>query len=198
MLVSEEGGVPVRVEELPPMPAPDLTQMRSQATTGTVVVLSLIALLAGSPHLRAVGCPSQVPGLGCNVGFALLYIESILALVCLCGLMWADPGTLKRSQERCFPLPQSVLDRLRLQQPLAGLENVYEGGNVYCVRCCIWRPDGTKAHHCSICERCVLDFDHHCGVFGRCIAGRGWRGNMGFYKGILVCALAGLLTSLSS
>ena len=45
------------------MPAPDLTQMRSQATTGTVVVLSLIALLAGSPHLRAVGCPSQVPGL---------------------------------------------------------------------------------------------------------------------------------------
>ena len=66
MLVSEEGGVPVRVEELPPMPAPDLTQMRSQATTGTVVVLSLIALLAGSPHLRAVGCPWLGAGTLCS------------------------------------------------------------------------------------------------------------------------------------
>ena len=35
-----------------------------------------------------------------------------------------------------------------------------------------------------------------CGVFGRCIAGRGWRGNMGFFKGILLCAFAGIVTCI--
>ena len=50
-------------------------------------------------------------------------------------------------------------------------------------------------HHCSICQRCVVDFDHHCGVFGRCIAGKGWRGNMGYFKGILFLALLGMITS---
>ena len=30
---------------------------------------------------------------------------------------------------------------------------------------------GRAAHHCSLCQRCVVDHDHHCGVLGRCIAG---------------------------
>jgi hypothetical protein len=43
---------------------------------------------------------------------------------------------------------------------------------------------GKKAHHCSLCQRCVEDFDHHCGVLGRCIAG----GNMPYFHALLFLA----------
>ena len=35
-------------------------------------------------------------------------------------------------------------------------------------------------------------------VFGRCIAGRGWRGNMGYFKGVLACAMGGVITSIAA
>lgn len=151
------------------MPTPDRASMRSQATMGTTVVLLLILLLVGLPHASS---PPPFSGSGIefrSVGLSLLYIEAFLALVCLCGLMWGDPGTLKRSPERCFPLPSLVLEKLRTDGTLDGLENVYENGQIYCVRCCIWRSEPNpplyreNVHHCSTCQRCVVDFDHHCG-----------------------------------
>lgn len=93
---------------------------------------------------------------------------------------------------------------LREGKSLGGIQNIHENGQIFCVRCCIWRPDARpplyrdETHHCSTCNRCVKDFDHHCGVFGRCIAGKGWRGNMGFFKGILFCAFAGIVTCIAT
>ena len=41
-----------------------------------------------------------------------------------------------------------------------------------------WPCVGARApHHCSVCQHCVVDFDHHCGVLGTCVAG----GNMPFF-----------------
>eukprot|EP00884_Botryococcus_braunii_P019558 jgi/Botrbrau1/6286/Bobra.0129s0031.3 len=37
----------------------------------------------------------------------------------------------------------------------------------FCKRCVLPKPH--FAHHCHICERCVLRMDHHCPWFGACI-----------------------------
>ena len=201
---SVESGGPTRVSELPPLPTPNYSTMRSQAASGMLVVFVMSCAMVGMPHVSLGGKEGPFDGpFGSKwIGFILLYLEASLAFCCLLGLLWGDPGVLKRSQERCFPLPAAVLDKLAMRESLAGMENVYEGGHTFCVRCCIWRPDAPPptyrdtVHHCSVCNRCVADFDHHCGVFGRCIAGRGWRGNMGFFKGILLCAFAGVVTCI--
>eukprot|EP00730_Choanoeca_flexa_P001164 TRINITY_DN10510_c0_g1_i5.p1 TRINITY_DN10510_c0_g1~~TRINITY_DN10510_c0_g1_i5.p1 ORF type:complete len:192 (+),score=1.39 TRINITY_DN10510_c0_g1_i5:398-973(+) len=36
-----------------------------------------------------------------------------------------------------------------------------------CQRCNCYRPQG--AHHCSICQRCVLNMDHHCPWVNNCV-----------------------------
>ncbi|EYC23766.1 hypothetical protein Y032_0015g2819 [Ancylostoma ceylanicum] len=43
----------------------------------------------------------------------------------------------------------------------------------YCFTCWVNKPKGAK--HCSICDRCVLDFDHHCPWLHQCITIRNLR-----------------------
>jgi hypothetical protein len=46
----------------------------------------------------------------------------------------------------------------------------------YCLLCHVFKPD--RCHHCSICNRCVLNMDHHCRI--RYVA---WINNcIGFYN----------------
>ena len=37
-----------------------------------------------------------------------------------------------------------------------------------CKRCALPRPD-ELTHHCSVCDKCVLNMDHHCYFMGNCI-----------------------------
>ena len=91
-------------------------------------------------------------------------------MICLLGLLFGDSGEIQRSPEICFPLPPEVAQRLASGETLDGLANITdEERGIYCVRCFVWRPRGS--HHCSVCGRCVRDFDHHCNFYGRCVAG---------------------------
>jgi hypothetical protein len=162
---------PQSLDELPPLPKQNLGTMRAQACTGCSVVLLMIGLLVGLPHMVRPNVGARfAEGGAIPVLLIILYAEAAVAIFCLCGLMFGDPGTLKRSADRCFPLPQPVIQRIRARQSLAGLENIHEGEKSFCVRCMIWRPDvlppryRDNTHHCSVCQRCVVDFDHHCGV----------------------------------
>jgi hypothetical protein len=38
----------------------------------------------------------------------------------------------------------------------------------FCKKCVLPKPD--RAHHCSLCQRCVLKMDHHCPWINNCVS----------------------------
>lgn len=137
----------------------------------------------------------------------LIYVQGCIAVLCLVGLLVADPGVVNRSEDSCFPLPDVVAKRIMTKKPLTDLKNITDGDLKYCVRCLVWRDpfmrnekgytalSHRRIHHCRICERCVCEFDHHCSVFGRCIAGHGFvKGNWCFFVGLVAVGISGGFT----
>lgn len=150
----------------------------------------------------------------------VMWTEAALALACLIGLYIKDPGTVKRSPSTCSPMPETVIQRLSEGKDVDDLANIWEGEKSYCMRCLVWRDPqsdpvldegcaaathdrcsrlhcgtGSRAHHCSVCERCVLNFDHHCQIFGICIAGQGCSGNIGIFHCLLSLGCAAPATA---
>ena len=180
------------VDALPPLPPPERCEQCAESTCGTVLVCALIMVFVGLTQAAALGVMEKTKTW---VFLGLIYAEAVIAIISLLGILCGDPGTIKRSPETCFPMPEQVAKAIKAGQSLDGFRNISEGGRSYCVRCLVWRPDPMnrgsgsddsdtefeegETHHCSTCQRCVVDFDHHCGVFGRCIAGRGFAGTMG-------------------
>ena len=168
-----------RLSDLPPLPKPNLSEMRSQALCGNLLVLSLITIFCGLTNAIALWGPSAHTGAAWWVVFVAIWGQTAIALVCLLAIMWADPGTVRRSEATCFPVPDAVAEKLRRGESLATIGNITRDGRTYCVRCLVWRPnDGGRSggragssltHHCQTCNRCVTEFDHHCG----CTSGSG-------------------------
>ena len=163
----------ISLESLPELPSPVLKEMRAEATCGICTVLTIIALFVGLAH----GTLGNTEGISPELRMAWLgsiYVLAVFAITFLLLLMYGDPGTVKRSEETCFPLPAEVSRKIAAGESLVGLPNIQHDDPAvsltFCTRCLVWRP--RDAHHCSTCQRCVVDFDHHCGFFGRCIAGK--------------------------
>ena len=192
--------------DLPALPRP-ASRQRTECRMGCGIVLTIVATCVMATHggVRTLECaPRRWDWL-----LYVVYAEAAVALLCLAGLVFDDPGTVRRSRLTCEPVPPEARAKLQNMAP-PNLQNVTGAdGRTFCVRCYVWRPreppayDGDRfhahanAHHCSTCQRCVTDFDHHCGVFGRCIAGDGFAGNMGYFKTLILMGVLGCATCVS-
>ncbi|CAF1030403.1 unnamed protein product [Adineta steineri] len=63
---------------------------------------------------------------------------------------------------------RSTLIRLCRRSNLPVLTRHFDGSLRYCFSCQCIKPD--RAHHCSVCGKCVLRYDHHCPWTNSCIS----------------------------
>jgi hypothetical protein len=62
---------------------------------------------------------------------------------------------------------------------------------VRCRLCLVYVSKGTR--HCSICNKCVMGFDHHCIYLNTCIGSR----NYPLFLGLLTCVILLISTQVS-
>uniref|UniRef100_A0A6G1SKI3 Palmitoyltransferase n=1 Tax=Aceria tosichella TaxID=561515 RepID=A0A6G1SKI3_9ACAR len=94
--------------------------------------------------------------------FHLVVFEffSILLVIAHLKTILTDPGSVP--QKTATPEYLRELEQNEFQQP----NNV-----VYkCPECCSVKPE--RAHHCSVCKRCIRKMDHHCPWVNNCIGER--------------------------
>uniref|UniRef100_A0A1I8BVH8 Palmitoyltransferase n=1 Tax=Meloidogyne hapla TaxID=6305 RepID=A0A1I8BVH8_MELHA len=130
-------------------------------------------------------CDGSLPFLTQKVTIAIPIVSSALFLLVISSLLRAaftDPGIIPRATprevlewERQCQESDPFFQRDEWLQPRTRIVNI-RGQQVklkYCFTCCIFRPP--RSSHCSICDNCVLNFDHHCPWLGNCIGLRNYR-----------------------
>ncbi|CAI5726315.1 unnamed protein product [Hyaloperonospora brassicae] len=72
-----------------------------------------------------------------------------------------------------------------------------ENGVSYCRRCRHFRPP--RAHHCSVCNRCIAHLDHHCPWVNNCIGRNNYRYFFSFLVWLAVgCYYAAYMSYLAA
>uniref|UniRef100_A0A336KVI2 Palmitoyltransferase n=1 Tax=Culicoides sonorensis TaxID=179676 RepID=A0A336KVI2_CULSO len=115
-------------------------------------IMTWLLILYAEFVVMAVIFPSSDSWLG-TVNMIFFNIGSFLAVASHLRAMFSDPGAV----------PKGNATKEMIQQM------GYREGQVFfkCPKCCSIKPD--RAHHCSVCQRCVRKMDHHCPWVNNCV-----------------------------
>ena len=170
------------IASLPPLPEPRRALLCRERLAGVAVVGSINGVL----HVAA-----RVAHHGYGFGYAPLWdvllaigtYETVFAFLALLAIHLVDAGVIRRSADRCLPLPPElagVVKRLGRGRALVGVSNpTRDDGSSYCVRCFVWRrpPRSSPSGLESLGARCTGDMTprslsgHHCSTCGVCVEG---------------------------
>ncbi|XP_006868845.1 PREDICTED: palmitoyltransferase ZDHHC3 [Chrysochloris asiatica] len=138
----------------PPHPGPAGTMwfIRDGCGIACAIVTWFLVLYAEFVVLFVMLIPSRdyVYSIINGIVFNLL---AFLALASHCRAMLTDPGAVPKGNAT-----KEFIESLQLKP----------GQVVYkCPKCCSIKPD--RAHHCSVCKRCIRKMDHHCPWVNNCV-----------------------------
>ncbi|KAF4365132.1 hypothetical protein CsatB_000793 [Cannabis sativa] len=72
-----------------------------------------------------------------------------------------------------------------------------KGGDLrYCQKCCHYKPP--RAHHCRVCQRCVLRMDHHCIWINNCVGHANYKAFFVFVVYAVIACIYSLILLVGS
>lgn len=193
---------------LPPLPRQSRNVMHRQFTSGVALVLLLIFFFVVLTHGVALTAVGAFPFRSVTwwIFISLIYGEALIALLCLAGLAWSDPGEVRRSIKTCLPVPPQIepwlenhvqqqlvlrhgpnsseFESIRSDFSLGSVSPPKElyiaspdgSGDSYCVRCLVWRRRKSGVKY------------FHCGTCQRCYA------HYDHHCSVFGCCIAGTWT----
>jgi hypothetical protein len=102
-----------------------------------------------------------------------------------CMAAFASPGNVPEEAEFPAELVQELIlkevDQLEEQNEALSVSPAHREAKespqhriaCYCAKCLIRKPK--RAHHCGVCQRCVVRMDHHCPWIANCVGAHNYR-----------------------
>ncbi len=87
---------------------------------------------------------------------------------------------------------ERMVEAIAKAEECAVRQRSVQGAPRFCEKCHVVKPD--RAHHCSVCETCVLKMDHHCPWVNNCVG----FGNYKFFCQFVTYGYAYCLTLMCS
>jgi len=145
-----------------------------------VVLTWFLILYAEFVVVFVIYYPSPYPAYS-TINVVLFTVLAVLAVSSHVRTMLTDPGAVPKGNAT-----KELIQRLGLQ----------EGQVVFkCPKCCSIKPE--RAHHCSVCQRCIRKMDHHCPWVNNCVGENNQKFFVLFTLYIAVISLHALFLSIN-